>query len=116
WLKQIASEAQEANGSKLVPLFVTEIGWPTHQGKHGATLQDAATFLSQLYPGARQVPALRGVWWYTLLDDPGSMTDPEAHFGLLLPDKTPKPAYIALRNVAREWHGAGKPNPKEPKQ
>ena len=102
WIKQIAAQARRANSDKLVPLFVTEIGWPTPQAKHCATLQDEDSFLTRLYLGAREIPELRAIWWYTLLDDQGDASDPEANFGLLRPDMTPKPAYFALRAVVGE--------------
>jgi len=87
-------------GGKETPLFVTELGWPTHDSPDGVTLDQQAKYLSRALLLLRTNPRIRGVWIYTLRDHEGNADDREAHFGLLFPDGSPKPAWFAFRDTA----------------
>jgi hypothetical protein len=86
-------------GGKSVPIFVSEMGWPTFSGKEGVSEQHAAVYAQRFLLLARARPWLAGVWWYDLVDDGGSRTYSQDNFGLLHGDHSPKPAYEAIRNV-----------------
>lgn len=83
-----------------IPIYITELGWPTHEGEDGVTLQEQANFTARALLLLRAHPRVHGVWIYTLFDREGASTDPESHFGLLFPDGTPKPAWHAFRDTA----------------
>lgn len=97
-LKQLL--AQYPKGAE-VPLYVTEIGWPTHDARDGVTLRQQADYLSRALLVLRADPRIRGVWVHTLMDRPGEAGDMESHFGLLFPDGSPKPAWFSFRDTAR---------------
>lgn len=92
--------AQYPKGSE-VPLYVTEIGWPTHDAREGVSLRQQADYISRALFLLRANPRVRGVWVHTLTDRPGEAEDMEAHFGLLFPDGSPKPAWFSFRDTAR---------------
>lgn len=92
--------AQYPKGAE-VPLYVTEIGWPTHDAREGVTLRQQADYISRALLLLRANPRVSGVWVHTLKDRPGEAGDMEAHFGLLFPDGSPKPAWFSFRDTAR---------------
>ena len=108
FLKQIRdSQAVTRRYQKReIPVYVTEVGWPTHDGPDGSTPADAARFLARTYLLARTLPFVRGLWWYDLRDDGPDPHEREHHFGLASRDFTPKPAYAALADVCRWFQGA----------
>jgi hypothetical protein len=87
-------------GGAAVPLYVTELGWPTHDGTEGVTLDQQAKYLSRAILLLRADPRIRGLWIYTLRDGDGLFTDRESHFGLQFVDGSPKPAWFAFRDTA----------------
>jgi len=89
------------------PVWITEMGWPTHIGG-GVDERAQAQLLSRCYMAAVASGAVQNMGWYDFRDDG---TDPfynEANFGVLRQDMTPKPAYRALASVCRTF-AAGKP-------
>jgi hypothetical protein len=98
-----ATISSDSRGGRI-PLYVTELGWPTHEG--GVTLEEQAKFIARALLLLRANPRVRGVWIYTLYDREGSATNLENHFGLLFPDGSPKPAWHAFRGVATLLRGA----------
>jgi polysaccharide biosynthesis protein PslG len=47
-----------------------------------------------------------GFYWYDIRDDEVAVGNVESHFGVILPDDTPKPAYLALKQV---WQALRRP-------
>lgn len=82
-----------------VRIYVTEMGWPVHEGPNGVSAETAANYLQQFVILAKSRPWIAGVWWYDLFDDGDDATDKEHRFGLLARDGKPKPAFKALANV-----------------
>ena len=82
-----------------IPVYITEVGWPTHEGPDGSTPEEAACFLARTCLLARTMPWVRGLWWYDLRDDGPDPREREHHFGLLTSDHAPKPACAALRGI-----------------
>lgn len=100
WVSQIENEITDLNGGNSVDLYLTEIGWPTHDG-HASTRPDlVAAFASRLLLGARVRPFIKGIWWYDFSDDGPDPHNREHHFGLVAMDKTPKPALAAFAKAA----------------
>jgi hypothetical protein len=82
------------------PVFLTEIGWPTHAGENGSSPRVEAQWLARTYLVARTVPFLKGLWWYDFSDGL-DRNDPEANFGIVTHSLDQKPAYRAMRDICR---------------
>ena len=94
------------------PLYITEIGWPNHTTETGSTEWESAVKLARLYLYARQLPFIKGVWYYDFQDDGWKHGHHENNFGLVRPDLTPKTSYFALKSLARRL-SFGKPTGSE---
>lgn len=102
-----AAAVAKAAGGRATPLYVTEMGWPTHAAAKGTSTELAAAYLARMYALARTIPSLRGVWHYDFQDDGWRPEYNEHNFGVVRPDATPKPAYFALAGIARTLATAG---------
>ncbi len=100
-LDRLHALLKTAEPARDIPIYVTEMGWPTNQGRHGVSERDAANYLVRFMLLARSRPWIAGVWWYGLIDDGPSQTDSQHRFGLVRADLTPKPAFAAARTVAQ---------------
>lgn len=88
-------------GGSQVPLYLTEMGWPTHEGPDGVSLDEQAQYVSRALLLARAHPRIKGIWWFNLRDKNSSSGNFEHRFGLMFSDGTPKPAYFAFRDTAQ---------------
>ena len=100
-LDRLHALLKSAEPARDIPVYVTEMGWPTNQGRHGVSEREAANYLVRFMLLARSRPWIAGVWWYDLIDDGPSQTDAQHRFGLVRTNLTPKPAFEAARTVAR---------------
>jgi len=101
WMIEVQEMAKRYNDGRAVPTYVTEMGWPTHQGKPNSTPAElSASYLGRLYLLARTLPFMRGIWWYDFQDDGWDPAHNEHNFGLVRPDLTPKPSYYVMADVA----------------
>jgi polysaccharide biosynthesis protein PslG len=82
-----------------VPVYVTEAGWPVHEGTNGVTEQQAATYLQQFMLLAKSRPWIAGVWWYDLFDDGDAAGNAEHRFGLIDRAGVKRPAFQAVVGV-----------------
>ncbi|MDR1279395.1 MAG: hypothetical protein LBK99_01050 [Opitutaceae bacterium] len=105
-MRKLQELLKSYNDGREVPVYVTEIGWPTHAGKSGMHPEAQAATASRIFILARTLPFIRGLWFYDLQDDGYNPEIDEHNFGLLRPDGTPKPGYSgaaetvkALRNL-----------------
>ncbi len=103
-LARILGAARDIDPS--APVVVTEDGY--HNALNASVEQPpvpeqvAATYLPRLLL-EHFTDGIARTYIYELLDetpDPG-LTNPEAHFGLVRADMTPKPAFYAIRNLLR---------------
>ena len=85
---------------KPVPLYLTEMSWPSHNGTCGIDPTRQAAYLARAWFLARTVPNIKGMWWYDLVNDGPKRDDQEHNFGLLNEDLTPKPAYSVLKAIS----------------
>ena len=99
-LDKLHALLEEAEPQREIPIYVTEIGWPTNQGKHGVAEREAAMYLARFTLLARTRPWIGGVWWYDLIDDGDSDTQAEQRFGLVRRSLAPKPALRMAKSVA----------------
>lgn len=98
FLQKIEVNARWYKGED-VPIYVTETGWPSFEGKCGVSEQTQADYLIGVYSQALRMPYVKGVWWYDLIEDGTNPSDVEHHFGLLHKDLSPKPSYNALLKI-----------------
>lgn len=103
-LKKVESALRRANKGRIVPLYATEIGWPTYS--QGVSLSRAAAYAARFVLLAHTMPFLRGMWWYDFRNDGQSPNTAYPNYGLVWPDLSPKPAYYAVGDVAAALSGA----------
>lgn len=99
-LEALQSQLRQANGGRDFPVYVTEIGWPTHEGRNGVSEQASADNMIRFLALASSLPYVRGVWWYELIDGGQNGGDREHRFGIVRKDMTPKPALSAIQSLA----------------
>lgn len=100
WMTGVQAMLRTHNHGRDVPFYVTEMGWPTHVGRHGTDPELSASYLARLYLLARTSPSFSGIWWYDFQDDGWNPQYNEDNFGLVRPDLTPKPAYHVMADIA----------------
>ncbi|WP_321798798.1 cellulase family glycosylhydrolase [Caballeronia sp. J97] len=99
WLDSLESVLSARFDIRL-PVYVTEVGWPTNQGKFGVTESMQAEMLRRFFALAADRPYIKGIWWYDLVDDANNPADKEANFGLLhFSDLSAKPAWQEIANL-----------------
>jgi hypothetical protein len=101
FVAQTEADVRKYDQGRDFPLYVTEIGWPTHTGSHSSTPDREAAFLAQTFLLARTMSYVKGVWWYSFRDASWNAEHQEANFGIVRPDLKPKPAFYALSRLAR---------------
>ncbi|RRV05771.1 hypothetical protein EGJ27_18360 [Pseudomonas sp. v388] len=99
WLRWINADLR-ALAARPVPLYLTEMGWPTNTGKCGISERTQASFLARSFFLARTVPDIRGLWWNGLVDTGADLSDPQQNFGLLRQDMSAKPAFLTLKAIS----------------
>jgi len=99
WMLEVQARLEELAGQR-VPLYITEMGWPSLEGHCGVSELQQGRYLARLLLLARALDFVRGLWWYDLQDDGTDPSDREHHFGLVRWDMTPKPAYAAMASLA----------------
>jgi hypothetical protein len=91
-----ALHALQLQHGDSTPIWVTEFGWSNVYNYP----QDQAAYIKQGYQILAGMPYVKSGIVYELHDDiGGSVTDPEANYGLLNQDYTTKPAYAAFTSV-----------------
>ncbi len=92
---------RDANGGKQVPLYATEIGWPTHVASNGYSEEEAADSMARLYLLAISLDYIKGLWWYDFRDDGWEPSEVEQNFGMVRNDLTPKRSYFVYSDLTR---------------
>lgn len=81
------------------PVWITEMGWPTHVD--GVDQRTQAQMLARSYLSAIASGACQNISWYDFRNDGNDPFYNESNFGVLYSDMAPKPAYRALASVCR---------------
>jgi hypothetical protein len=98
-------------GDARKPIWITEMGWPTHRRAPGASgdwaegvsLETQADHLTRAYRRIqREFPFIEVAMWYNLRDKGADPTYVYHNWGLLHRDFRPKPAYHAFRAAIRQ--------------
>ncbi len=82
------------------PLWLTEIGYPTNLGWPNISLETQANYAARLFLLGKAVPQLKLISYYDLKNDGQDAGNAEHNFGVLQYNLQPKPAYLALKNLA----------------
>ena len=104
-----------AAAARCLPIWITEIGWPTELDARGSSWLHQARCLVRMMAMALAVNShssimndVRRVFWYDFKDDGTDLTYNENNFGLLHHDSfafAPKPAYVAYAHLISRLHG-----------
>ena len=87
--------------SDLRELWLTETGWSSGRSLWGHTTiteEQQADWVGAIY---RDVTGPQKIFWYNFKEDRANPTDPEAQWGWLRYDLTPKPAFKAFSDLRR---------------
>ncbi len=106
WMNATEASLSQANGGAAVPLYVTEIGWPTHWGTDGVSLVRSAAYAARLLLLARTMPFLKGLWWYDFINDGQDPHSTYNNYGLVWNDLTPKPGFYLVGDVTHSLANA----------
>jgi hypothetical protein len=98
-LDKLRAILQTASPDREIPVYITEMGWPTNTGKYGVSERDAAKYLARFMVLARSRPWIQGVWWYDLIDDGDNDALMEHRYGLVARNQRLKPAYLTARQI-----------------
>ncbi len=91
---------QRLGGGKEIPLYITEIGWPTSTGRDGYLEQDVSAMAERSLLMFSALPYVRGVWWYDLIDDGPNADNAEDRYGLFRQTHALKPAMRTIQSIA----------------
>ncbi len=99
------------NNGESVPIWVTEWGWPTHNGASGVSEEAQAAYLAQSTI-LMLAAGVEGMYWYDLMNDGVNASYSENNFGLVRAANDSKgkfalkPAFVAYAALTRELTGA----------
>ena len=105
WMTEVDKTLTRAAG-RPVPLYLTEMSWPSHQGACGIDENLQAAYLARAYFLAKTLPSIKGMWWYDFRNDGTDKTEREHNFGLVRQDFSIKPAYpvlAAISGIVRDY-------------
>lgn len=84
-----------------MPIYLSEFGYPTHSGWPNISKEKQAFYVSRMFLSALPDPQIKGVICYDLKNDGLNAAEAEHNFGILEFDRSPKPAYHALKTLTR---------------
>ena len=93
---------------KSVPIYITEMGYPTYSGQGGRSQDAAADDMARFLLLASTRSHVKAVWWYGFRDQGLDPANKEHHFGIYDYQFAPKPAAHALRDVTRLLKATGR--------
>lgn len=100
-LKEAVELTKRIDGNPR-PVWITEMGWPT-QLYTGASEREQANFIARAYIDSYSVENIGSMSWYDFRDDGNNPFYNEHRFGTIRNDFTPKPSYIAVSNVIKNF-------------
>jgi len=93
-------ELMQKHGDAAKPIWITEMGWPTHQGPRGVSETRQSQMFARSYLLALQA-GVEVVFWYEFQATEQQADYNEHHFGIVHRELQPKPAYQAMKALAR---------------
>lgn len=100
-LKKVKGLLSKYPKGATVPIYVTELGWPTYDQGDGVTPEVQAKFMARSIVLLAGDPQIKGVWIYELRDGGKDPDDSEQHYGLVGHDGTPKPAFWVMKDLKK---------------
>jgi len=79
------------------PIYLSEYGYPTHSAWPNISLEKQARYILRMFLRGRLEDQLKGMIYYDLKNDGTISEEPEHNFGILEFNRSPKPAYDALK-------------------
>nr|WP_246362648.1 DNRLRE domain-containing protein [Paenibacillus alba] len=110
-IKDVNDLVRKYNGGNTIPLWLSEIGWPTHNSLSGVSEKKSADDLVRGYV-LSLANGVEKIYWYDLMNDGVNKSNNEDNFGLIrnkadeLGAYTPKPAFTAYAVMIRQLSGA----------
>jgi hypothetical protein len=110
-IESVNQLVRDHNNGKTIPLWFSEIGWPTHLNPTGVDENTQAAYLIRTYV-LSIAAGVEKIFWYSLMDTGTDKLNNEHNFGVIhntgdaLGSYTPKPAYVALATLTRQLTGA----------
>ncbi len=101
---------RDHNQGATIPLWFSEIGWPTHLNPQGVDENTQAAYLIRTYV-LSIAAGVEKIFWYNFMDTGTDRLYNEHNFGVIhngdeLGLYTPKPSYVALATLTRQLTGA----------
>ncbi len=96
----IETTMSRLSGGKEIPLYITEIGWPTNVGRLGLPEEASASLAQRALLMFSALPYVHGIWWYDLRDDCSDAARYLCRFGAVHRNYAFKPAAYAIASVA----------------
>jgi hypothetical protein len=106
-LNRVQNLIKKYNNQQTKPIWLSELGWPSHQGSEGVSEQVQATYLTKSYVLAL-ANGVEKYFWYDFMDDGILNTEREQNFGIVRNATSPygkyvpKPSYVAYGVMARQ--------------
>ncbi|MDI6973054.1 cellulase family glycosylhydrolase [Serratia sp. PF2-63] len=85
---------------RTIPIYITEMGFPTHIGDGGISGNLAAQNVIKYTLLAKSRDYIKGIWWYDLIDDGANDRNREHRFGFISQNLSPKPAATYLKKIS----------------
>jgi polysaccharide biosynthesis protein PslG len=101
----VAALGKTSNGGQSLPMYITELGWPTHTGRYGVSEEEAAWFLTRFMLLAASREYIRGIYWYCLMDQGMNPDNKEHRFGVLDRNQKSRPAAAAFKAASELLSG-----------
>ena len=105
-----AIQNQMKTHGKTRPIWITEIGWPTHEWSNGVSEELSAAYLVRLYVSSLSFHTPHKIFWYNLQNDGINIEINEQNFGLLRSwdvEEVPwsaKAGFVAMNNLTHRLH------------
>lgn len=87
---------------KPLRFWITEVGWPTGDGRNTVSELEQAAYLSRLLLQHRRAGTAEALFIYDLLSDGVRNGEAEHNFGMLRADLSPKASFAAVATFLRE--------------
>ncbi len=91
---------------KPLPLWISEMGYPTHTGPNGHSESRQADYLARCYLAALGSGKIESFFWYWFGPDGPDEHYSEDRFGMVRNDWTLKPSYQAYQTLVSHFSGA----------
>lgn len=90
-----------AKRTSPIPLYITEMGFPTSDKNPVLTQQEIADYAYKYILLAKTKPYIKGVWWYDFINDGNNKNYRENNFGILNRDLSKKSTADAIKNASK---------------